>query len=197
MKILLILVLLILTCICQQNEKKPADFYWREGDLKMSQGKYSDAIKLFGEAIGIEPENTNILYKRAEANFLAKNLQSSERDLKKIISLDSNHAQAFFLLGRIHLLQANFKESIENYENGLKINPNSKDATEKLKDAKTGAQLMDQVNKSITQDKNKEAIQEIDNILTKFSRESLQLRLKKVELGLKLKNHNIVREEIK
>lgn len=197
MKILFILILLISTCLSQQNEKKPADFYWRDGDLKMSQGKYSDAVKLFSEALNIEPENTNVLYKRAEANFLAKNLGSTERDLKKLISLDSNHAQAHFLLGRINLLQAKFQESIEFYELGLKINPNSKDANEKLKDAKSGLKLLNQAQDLINQGKDKEALPEIDQILSKYSRDSLQLRLKKVEIGLKLKNHNIVREEVK
>lgn len=38
--------------------------------------------------LAIEPENINVFYKRAEANYLERNFRSAELDLSHIISVD-------------------------------------------------------------------------------------------------------------
>lgn len=70
------------------EDKKSSDAYWREGDQFFSKGKYSDAVRSYSDALDLEPENINVLYKRAEASFFDKKFTSSIRDLSRIVNLD-------------------------------------------------------------------------------------------------------------
>jgi DnaJ family protein C protein 3 len=167
----------------------------QEGDTLMSSGKYSEASRAYSGALDIEPTNMNILYKRAESYFLSKNYYFAVRDFTNLIFNSENKFTAYLMRGKIHLLQGQFQKSIDDLGEALVITPNHKEATSKLGDARDALQIYNQAIKDIESKHFESSIEKLDILISKYSRDGIELRLKKLESAIAIKRHSIIREE--
>jgi tetratricopeptide (TPR) repeat protein len=107
----------------------------------------------------LEPQNSKVLYKRAESYFFDKNYLFSLKDLISLVDIDKNNIEAYILMGRIHLSTGKFSQSVEDYNDALKINPGNKEALEKLQTAQTAVSLNEKLEKLLETKQFKEAIE--------------------------------------
>jgi tetratricopeptide (TPR) repeat protein len=106
----------------------------------------------------LEPQNPKVLEKRAQSYFFAKNYLFSLKDFISLVDIDKNNSGAYFLMGRIHLGLGKFSQSLEDFENSLRINPGNKDTLEKLQMAKSAINLNEKLEKLLQEKNYKEAI---------------------------------------
>jgi tetratricopeptide (TPR) repeat protein len=86
-------------------------------------GRYQDAIPYFQTALTEDSNNSSAKYFLAQSFFLTKDI---EKALNLTLSLRSeipNSANVYFLLSQIYLSQDNLKESEENIDKAIEINP--------------------------------------------------------------------------
>eukprot|EP01080_Neovahlkampfia_damariscottae_P008942 gene8942-891_t len=195
----IIFLLFLQLCSCEEKKapKQPLEYYLREGDQKLRDGKYTEASNFYSTALELDSKNSKVLYKRAESYFFAKNFLFSIKDLITLTDIDSKNPQNHILLGRIHLTTGKFEQSVEDYKEALRLSPDNKEAIEKLKSANEAVQLNNKLEKLLENEKYKESIFILDELIRKYARNNVELRLKKVECGIELKNQSLVRDEIK
>ena len=109
-----------------QTAKDQALAKAREGiRLEDEEGKFDEAIKLFGEAQKLDPENINYPYEMAYAYTSKKEYKKASNILEKLISHRDVHARVYQALGNAYDYQGNAKKAMEVYEKGIKRFPNS------------------------------------------------------------------------
>jgi len=96
-----------------------------EAELLMDQKRYKDAMEVYNKALDKQGFNAELLYSRAMLAEKMDRLDILERDLRRIIAKDPNHAQALNALGytladRTH----RYDEAYALIKRALKIDPN-------------------------------------------------------------------------
>jgi tetratricopeptide (TPR) repeat protein len=203
----LLFFLLFLIIITEEVKKKeyPTEHYIKLGDQSLKENKYSEASVYYTNALGKsnqfikekESGNTKILLKRAQTYFFDKNYRFAEKDLLEIIEKDEKNIEALNLLGKVFTLRTNFEEAIKIYELILKYYPNQSDAKKNYEDSKRGDFLVKQIEEFEKAGKLKETLNLYDELIIKFSRDNSDLRLRKAENAIKVKDYSKVRQEIK
>jgi tetratricopeptide (TPR) repeat protein len=129
-KTLKIIGLLIFMIIGQvsygQTAKDEAAAKAREGiRLEDEEGKFDEAIKLFGEAQKLDPDNFIYPYEMAYAYTSKKEYQKASGILEKLLNHKDINARVYQALGNNYDYLGNPKKAIEIYEKGIKKFPNS------------------------------------------------------------------------
>lgn len=121
-------------------------YYWM-GRIYMEKGKFEDAVKMYEKAIKIQPDDkvTAFLIKdtrgRLENGDKAYGFYSDGYDLyekgnlddalklyKKAVDANPKFADAHFWIARILLEQGKFKQSVEEWDKVLELDPGNKRA---------------------------------------------------------------------
>ena len=76
-----------------------ARLYLIEGGMLMDSGDLTASMSTFNQAINQFPDDTSLLYARSILHSTVGQIESLEGDLKKVITLDPNHADALNALG--------------------------------------------------------------------------------------------------
>ena len=98
--------------------------YAIEAEWLEKHGFVDDALAVLDEALSKHPDDADLLYTRALSLELI-DFSATERDLKRIIELDSNNATALNALGYTMLLNTErYDEAMDYIARALKLRPN-------------------------------------------------------------------------
>ena len=86
--------------------------------------KYKNAIKLYGEAIGLNPTSSAAYFGRACSHSSLENYQQAIEDYTKAIQIDPNYSEAYKGRGIIYDILKDYKQAIADYSKAIQINPN-------------------------------------------------------------------------
>ena len=110
----------------QTREPENIDSYLLEADLLTKAKELSEAYKRLSAGLEQEPDNTALLYARAMNSFAQGSIEGLEVDLKRIISLDPQNAQALNALGYSLLEKTDrLEEATEYIQQAYYLEPTS------------------------------------------------------------------------
>ncbi|KAJ1558245.1 hypothetical protein HK096_002744 [Nowakowskiella sp. JEL0078] len=114
-----------LICLQSAEQKKKAEALKGNGNKALTEKKYTDAIRLYTEAIALDP--TNVVYFSNRAAAYSQNNEHNKAidDAKAAIALDSNYSKSYSRLGHAYYSLGNYSESVDAYETGLKLDPSN------------------------------------------------------------------------
>lgn len=101
-------------------------FHLAQGEILVDAERYAEAMALYNQALQAKPNNTNLLYARA---LVAENLghfSLLERDLRRVLELDPNNAEALNALGYTFADRATrLKEALGYISRAAKLEPDN------------------------------------------------------------------------
>ena len=97
-----------------------------DGSLYMSQNKLETAYDTFTKTIELDPNWAEAWNKRATVLYLLGNFEDSQKDIDKVLKLESRHFGALAGQGLVNIQLKNYEKAISSYEKALKIYPSMK-----------------------------------------------------------------------
>jgi len=85
MVILTAIMFSIWTGLNWYHESTPGDFEVRQGDIKLSDGDYSEAIEIFDQALAAQPDHRGALHGKAAALIMLERYDEAEATLSYLI----------------------------------------------------------------------------------------------------------------
>jgi small glutamine-rich tetratricopeptide repeat-containing protein alpha len=111
----------------------------------MSSKDYLGAIKLYTEAIKLNPKNAVYYSNRAAAYSQAGEHHNAINDAKKALEIDPSYSKAYSRLGLAYFSLEQYEDALKAYKNGLELDPNntvmkeSLETTRKKLEARSGS----------------------------------------------------------
>lgn len=99
--------------------------YILRGEIRISMGDTTEAIKDFNEALRLQPDNPFAYRQRGIARSSEENYQEALEDLNKAITLQPDNAYAYVDRGIVHAHMGNRKAFIEDFDRALRLEPDS------------------------------------------------------------------------
>ena len=99
--------------------------YILRGDIRISMGDTSEAIKDFNEALRLQPDNPFAYRQRGVARSSEGNYQEALQDLNKAIALQPDNAYAYVDRGIVEAMMGNRKAFIQDFDRALRLEPDS------------------------------------------------------------------------
>ncbi|KAF9589155.1 hypothetical protein IFM89_019471, partial [Coptis chinensis] len=96
--------------------------------------KYSQAIDLYSEAIGLNSENAVYWANRAFAHTKLEEYGSAIQDATRAIEVDPKYSKGYYRRGAAYLAMGKFKDALKDFQQVKRICPNDPDAAKKLKE---------------------------------------------------------------
>ncbi|KAL3849115.1 hypothetical protein ACJIZ3_010997 [Penstemon smallii] len=96
--------------------------------------KYSQAIDLYTQAIGVSNDNAVYWANRAFAHTKLEEYGSAIQDATKAIEIDPKYSKGYYRRGAAYLAMGKFKDALKDFQQVKKLCPNDPDATKKLKE---------------------------------------------------------------
>ncbi|KAI9106078.1 heat shock protein sti1 [Phlyctochytrium arcticum] len=97
----------------------------KQGNEAFSAGQFDDAIKYFSQAIELDPTN-HVLYSNRSASYASlKNYQKALEDAEKAVEIKPDWTRGYSRKGAALHGLGQLTEAIEQYNLGLKIDPNN------------------------------------------------------------------------
>lgn len=98
--------------------------YYHSGEAEASRSSFAKALEPYGRALELNPQDVDVRVDRAVAAFQSNNLDLAEQEFKRAISLDPQHAQAYFNYGVfLHIARDRTAEAIAQWRQVIKLNP--------------------------------------------------------------------------
>ncbi len=114
----------ILRGISVHDPRKKVQVMMIEAGILEGAERFSDAIKVYDQALKLSPENEELLYSRAMAADQNGDLVALERDLQAIVKKNPNHYHAWNALGYTLTLRTNRYAEAKGYlEKALALRP--------------------------------------------------------------------------
>ncbi|KAI9310260.1 hypothetical protein BX666DRAFT_2009767 [Dichotomocladium elegans] len=120
-----------------EEDKQKAEELKAAGNRKVSERNYPEAIKLYTEAISLNPSQAVYYGNRAAAYSQQGDHQKALEDAKKAIELDPKYSKGYSRLGHAYFSLEKYDEAVEAYENGLKLDPENATVQRLLQTAKS------------------------------------------------------------
>ncbi|KAG0243414.1 hypothetical protein B0O80DRAFT_450038 [Mortierella sp. GBAus27b] len=108
-----------------EEQKKNAEELKVAGNRKVSEKDYAEAVRLYGEAIILNPSNAVYYANRAAAYSQMGDHQNAIKDSLKAAEVDPNYSKAYSRLGHAYFSVGKYKEAVSAYEKGLSLEPNN------------------------------------------------------------------------
>ncbi|KAF9389239.1 hypothetical protein BGX21_000153, partial [Mortierella sp. AD011] len=121
------------------EEKKNAEELKVAGNRKVNEKEYAEAVRLYGEAITLNPGNAVYYANRAAAYSQMGDHQNAIKDSLKAAEVDPNYSKAYSRLGHAYFSVGKYKEAVSAYEKGLALEPNNATMKSSLATARTKA----------------------------------------------------------
>jgi stress-induced-phosphoprotein 1 len=112
-----------------------ADEAKAKGNAAFSAGKFEDAIKHFGDAVALAPDNHVLYSNRSAAYASLHKYQDALRDAKKTVELKPEWPKGYSRLGAAHVGLRDYDEAIAAYKKGLQYDPGNDGLKSGLADA--------------------------------------------------------------
>ncbi|KAF9296027.1 hypothetical protein BGZ88_000897 [Linnemannia elongata] len=110
-----------------------------ESNRKVNEKEYAEAIRLYGEAIVLNPKNAVYYANRAAAYSQMGDHQNAITDSLKAAEVDPSYSKAYSRLGHAYFSVGKYKEAVTAYEKGLTLEPNNATMKSSLATARTKA----------------------------------------------------------
>ncbi|KAI8909650.1 hypothetical protein EDD86DRAFT_205953 [Gorgonomyces haynaldii] len=121
--------------------KAKAELLKQEGNKKLASKDYDGAIKAYTDAIQLH-EDAVFYANRAAAHSQKGQHAPAVQDAKRAIELDPGYSKAHSRLGHALFGLGNYKEAVEAYENGLKLEPTNQSMKQSLAAAQQKAGIV-------------------------------------------------------
>ncbi|KAF9434440.1 hypothetical protein BGZ76_008020 [Entomortierella beljakovae] len=109
------------------------------GNRKVNEKDYSEAIRLYGEAIVLNPGNAVYYANRAAAYSQMGDHQNAIKDSIKASEVDPSYSKAYSRLGHAYFSVGKYNEAVSAYEKGLGLEPNNATMKSSLATARSKA----------------------------------------------------------
>ncbi|KAK9767914.1 hypothetical protein K7432_001837 [Basidiobolus ranarum] len=127
------------------NENISAEEIKNQANQEYKIGHYEEAIKLYTQAIDVEPLAT-YYGNRAAASMMLRKYKDAVEDCRKAISLDANFMKGYFRLARCYLALGSLSESSRQFSLILEKDPLNGQARKELNNFNNYQILLDQTN---------------------------------------------------
>tara|TARA_Y100001936_G_C15906911_1_gene576357 strand:- start:81 stop:629 length:549 start_codon:yes stop_codon:yes gene_type:complete len=97
-----------------------------EGSQLVRDQHYLKARDVFTEVINLDQNWAEAWNKRATVLYLLGNFEDSQKDIDKVLKLESRHFGALAGQGLVNIQLKNYEKAISSYEKALKIYPSMK-----------------------------------------------------------------------
>ena len=97
-----------------------------EGSQLVRDQKYLKAKNVFSEVIKLDQNWAEAWNKRATVLYLLGNFEASQKDIDKVLELESRHFGALAGQGLVNIHLKNYEKAILSYEKALEIYPSMK-----------------------------------------------------------------------
>ena len=97
-----------------------------EGSQFVRDQNYLKARDVFTEVINLDQNWAEAWNKRATVFYLLGNFEESQKDIDKVLELESRHFGALAGQGLVNIQLKNYEKAISSYEKALKIYPSMK-----------------------------------------------------------------------
>ncbi len=97
-----------------------------EGSQFVRDQNYLKARDVFTEVINLDQNWAEAWNKRATVLYLLGNFEDSQKDIDKVLKLESRHFGALAGQGLVNIQLKNYEKAISSYEKALKIYPSMK-----------------------------------------------------------------------
>tara|TARA_Y100001935_G_C17182742_1_gene445951 strand:- start:35 stop:583 length:549 start_codon:yes stop_codon:yes gene_type:complete len=97
-----------------------------EGSQLVRDQNYLKARDVFTEVINLDQNWAEAWNKRATVLYLLGNFEDSQKDIDKVLKLESRHFGALAGQGLVNIQLKNYEKAISSYEKALKIYPSMK-----------------------------------------------------------------------
>lgn len=107
------------------------DNYLMQNNLGVTlfeEGKITEALDRYDEAIRIKPDYADAYYNRGNAYARLISHQTAIENYNKAISLKPDYVQAYLARGNTHARLGNYQPAIENYNAAIQMMPDNADA---------------------------------------------------------------------
>ncbi|KAF9589769.1 hypothetical protein IFM89_028678, partial [Coptis chinensis] len=94
--------------------------------------KYSQAIDLYSEAIGLNSENAVYWANRAFAHTKLEEYGSAIQDATRAIEVDPKYSKGYYRRGAAYLAMGKFKDALKDFQQVKRICPNDPDAAKEV-----------------------------------------------------------------
>jgi tetratricopeptide (TPR) repeat protein len=98
------------------------------GRLQEAQGKHAEAAKNYREALRVDPNNREALYRLAISLTMSNQLDQSLTAWQRYVTLTNGSAEAYSNLAYTYQLAGQFKDAELNYHRALKADPKNQSA---------------------------------------------------------------------
>ena len=107
-----------------------------EGSQFVRDQKYIKAKNVFSEVIKLDQNWAEAWNKRATVLYLLGNFEASQKDIDKVLELESRHFGALAGQGLVNIQLKNYEKAIKSYEKVLKIYPSMKSSLHMIQEIK-------------------------------------------------------------
>lgn len=107
--------------VLQQNPED-AEALQIIGHCRLDNKQYDEALKIFQQCIGLQPDNDYVFYLLAFTYYRKRDLENSKKYLEQAIALFPYNAGYFSLLSNIHASLRKYEEALEAANQGLQVN---------------------------------------------------------------------------
>jgi len=94
-----------------------------EGNVKFREGKYSESVPLYEEAIKRDPKNPAYNNNLAAALTKLGQFAAAKQACEKALDLDPTYVKAIAKKGDLEVLMKEYHKALESYKKGLAIDP--------------------------------------------------------------------------
>ena len=107
-----------------------------EGSQFVRDQNYIKAKDIFTEVINLDQNWAEAWNKRATVLYLLGNFEASQKDIDKVLELESRHFGALAGQGLVNIQLKNYEKAIKSYEEVLKIYPSMKSSAHMIQEIK-------------------------------------------------------------
>jgi len=122
----------------------PGDAEKTKGNEAFNKGDFQGAVEYYSIAVGKNPKSAVFIANRAMAHLKLGNYELAEDDCSKAINLDSKYVKAYLRRGAARAVAGNYLESLMDYEDALRMEPNNSDAKREVNRMKRIIGMADQ-----------------------------------------------------
>ena len=104
-------------------KEKDAESWTKEGQIKISSGKFAESISSFDKALEFDPNYVQAVYSKGRALFEIKKYEDSITSLDKALEIDPNNSQIWFIKGEALAKLGRFEDAIAAYDKAIEKDP--------------------------------------------------------------------------
>ncbi|NDJ22485.1 tetratricopeptide repeat protein [Nostoc sp. B(2019)] len=107
------------------NQKEDLNlFYIKMGDECFGKGEYVNAITNYNQALQLNPNNTDLYYRRGLAHYQLGDYEGAIADYSQAIQINLHDAKSYNKRGLALYQLGRLEEAIDDYTQAIRINPN-------------------------------------------------------------------------